>query len=70
MEPKKEEKFTLIFDKAPKIMFISDDGKPFNSKLLIDGEEIKGIRQLTIRSDAEDGIVTHEIECITALCGK
>jgi hypothetical protein len=62
-----EKKLQLLFDKNPKLLLYSEDGKSFH--LLIDCEPVKGIRSLTVRCSYDD-FVTHEIEYLTAHSGN
>ena len=56
--------FEFGYSKTNKLVFISEDGNSINSKLIIDGKEVKGIRSLTIEADVDDIVIT-KIEYVT-----
>ncbi len=60
--------FTIVFDKTPKLIFVSRDGTGCG-KVYINGERISGIQEVKIESKTNDATI-HEIKFATAACGK
>ena len=56
--------YVLRFDKPPKLIFVSEEGKGFGDKLYIDGKEVKGTKEIRIYSQYDEP-TTHEVEYLT-----
>ena len=58
---------TLHFEKTPKMIFVSEDGK--TADLYIDGKKINGMRNIIIRAGVGEPVM-HEIDFVTFASGE